>query len=152
MSDQPGTDRTAADRVMADRVMAERVEAERVEADRVDADRVELQGLAVDTVIGVYAHERRYRQRLRVDLAMPTDAAAARDDLSRTVDYDAVARAVRSWAATADRELVETFTDDLATHLLTRFELPWVELAVDKPGAVPDCDAIRIRLRREARD
>ena len=113
-------------------------------------DRIELRGLAVDTVIGVHAWERGVRQRLLLDLDLPTDAAAARDDLDRTLDYDAVARLIREFARASERELLETFADDLAAALLERFGLPWLELAVAKPGAVPDCADIRLRIRREA--
>jgi dihydroneopterin aldolase len=112
-------------------------------------DRIELRGLVVDTVIGVYDWERRVRQRLRLDLDLPTDAAAAAEDLSRTVDYDAVARHVRAFATASERQLVETFADDLARDLLDHFALPWVELVVAKPGAVPDCADVRLRIRRE---
>lgn len=113
-------------------------------------DRIELRGLAVDTVIGVYAWERGVRQRLLLDLDMPTDAAAAAEDLSRTVDYDAVSRFVRAFAAESERELIETFADDLAAQLMEQFALPWLELVVAKPGAVADCADIRLRIRRGA--
>ena len=114
------------------------------------SDVIELRGLAVDTVIGVYAWERGVRQRLLLDLDLPTDAAAAAEDLDRTVDYDAVSRHVRAFAEASERQLVETFADDLARELLQRFGLSWVELVVAKPGAVADCADIRLRIRREA--
>ena len=113
------------------------------------SDVIELRGLAVDTVIGVFAWERGVRQRLLLDLDLPTDAAAAAEDLSRTVDYDAVSRYVREFAEASERQLIETFAEELATELLERFGLPWVDLVVAKPGAVADCADIRLRIRRE---
>ena len=114
------------------------------------SDRIELRRLQIDTVIGVYAWERGVRQRLYLDLDLPTDAATAAEDLSKTVDYDAVSRHVRAFAAAAEHELIETFADTLAKDLLQSFGLPWIELVVAKPGAVADCADVRLRIRREA--
>lgn len=113
-------------------------------------DRIELRRLQIDTVIGVYEWERGVRQRLFIDLDLPTDAAIAIEDLSKTVDYDAVSRHVRTFAAAARHELIETFADTLARDLLQSFALPWIELVIAKPGAVADCADVRLCIRREA--
>ena len=113
-------------------------------------DRIELRRLQIDTVIGVYEWERGVRQRLFIDLDLPTDAAIAIEDLSKTVDYDAVSTRVRTFAAAARHELIETFADTLARDLLQSFALPWIELVIAKPGAVADCADVRLCIRREA--
>ena len=112
-------------------------------------DRIELRRLQIDTVIGVYsgnaasvsgssrsrsAHGRRRRTRR----------------LAKTDDYDAVSRHVRTFAAAARHELIETFADTLARDLLQSFALPWIELVIAKPGAVADCADVRLCIRREA--
>ncbi|MEE2893333.1 MAG: dihydroneopterin aldolase [Pseudomonadota bacterium] len=113
-------------------------------------DRIELRRLQIDTVIGVYEWERGVRQRLYLDLDLPTDAAVAIEDLAKTVDYDAVAKHVRAFAAAARHELIETFADTLARDLLVSFRLPWIELVIAKPGAVADCADVRLCIRRDA--
>ena len=57
---------------------------------------LELNGLSVDCIIGDLPAERRAPQRLRVDLALEIDDAAAQSDrLADTVDYARLAADVR---------------------------------------------------------
>ena len=73
-----------------------------------DTDRLELLGLEVACVIGDLPEERGREQRLLVDVSLACDLAAAgtSDDLRDTVDYAALAAAIRAAlrAATAAME------------------------------------------------
>jgi dihydroneopterin aldolase len=115
-------------------------------------DRIVLEGLEVDTVVGIHAWERRVRQTLRLDLELPVDArrAAATDALADALDYAAVAQRVRRLCAEREWQLVETVAQRVAEELLAAFRLPWVSLTVTKPGAVPRCGGIRLALTRRA--
>lgn len=138
---------------MSDRVITDRVLSDSVITTRVLGDRIEISDLAVTTRIGVHAWERRVRQTLLVDLLLPADIrpAAARDDLSLTLDYTAVASRVRKFGADSERLLIETFAEDLAAELLSAFGLPWVKLSVQKPGAIADAAPVRLTIARPAR-
>lgn len=79
-------------------------------------DTVFIEGLQVDTVIGVYDWERGIRQCLLLDLSMAWDnrAAAAHDALADALDYAAVSARILAFAEEARFELVETFAERLA--------------------------------------
>lgn len=69
---------------------------------------LELNGLSVDCIIGDLPEERRAPQRLRVDLALEIDdAAACSDQLADTVDYARLAADVRAALAAAKPQLIE---------------------------------------------
>ena len=102
-------------------------------------DRVFIEGLEVDTVIGAYDWEREIRQCLRLDLSFAWDnrPAAAGDDLTKALDYAAVAARIQAFAAEAQFILVETFAERLAETLMSEFKIPGLHLKLTKPGAVP---------------
>jgi len=60
-------------------------------------DTVFIQNLSMDAVIGVFDWERQVKQKIRVDLEMRTDiaAAAASDALEDTLDYKAISQKIR---------------------------------------------------------
>lgn len=102
-------------------------------------DIVFIDGLEVDTVIGVYDWERDIRQCLTVDVQLGWDIrpAAAHDDLNAALDYAAVSAHIQAFASESQFQLVETFAEQLAQQLMQRFQIPWLRLRVTKPGAVP---------------
>jgi len=115
-------------------------------------DRIEIANLQVTTCIGVHAWERRVRQTLLIDLELPVDIrpAAAADALTLTLDYTAVAERARAFGTASERTLIETFAEDLAADLLGAFDLAWVRLSVQKPGAITDAAPVRLSIERRA--
>lgn len=113
-------------------------------------DRVFLEGLKVETLIGVYDWEREIRQNLWLDVSLAYDCApAARDDdISKALDYDALSRHIRSWAAEQNFELIETFGERLCQEIHRFAGITDIELRINKAGAVADCQAVGIRIRR----
>lgn len=102
-------------------------------------DIVFIDGLEVDTVIGVYDWERGIRQCLTLDLQLGWDIrpAAASDDLGAALDYAAVSARVQAFAEASHFQLVETFAERLAALLMSEFAIRWLRLRLTKPGAVP---------------
>jgi dihydroneopterin aldolase len=116
-------------------------------------DKVFIEGLEVDTVIGVYDWERGIRQCLRLDLALGWDnrAPAANDELALALDYAAVAERVQVFAAGAQFLLVETFAERLAETLMAEFRIPWLRIRLTKPGAVPAARGVGVEIERGCR-
>lgn len=101
-------------------------------------DRVFIRGLEVDAVIGAYDWERNIRQRLVVDLDMGWDIrlAAETDDLNLALDYASVSRRVLEYVRDSSFELVETLAERLAALVMAEFDVPWIRVSINKPGAV----------------
>ncbi|WP_253449489.1 dihydroneopterin aldolase [Halomonas sp. Y3] len=116
-------------------------------------DLVLIESLGVDTVIGVYDWERTITQRLVLDLALATDIrpAAADDDIALTLDYAAISERIQDFAAEHDFALVETFAERLAETLRQELGIPWLRLAVRKPGAVAAAAAVGVQIERGQR-
>jgi dihydroneopterin aldolase len=113
-------------------------------------DSVLIEGLAVETVIGVYDWEREVRQQLRVDLEMAwnNQPAAAADDVQQALDYAAVSGHVQAFFERCQPSLLETAAEKLAEDLMTAFAIPALRLTLWKPGAVPAARQVGVRIQR----
>src|SRR5499433_390999 len=101
-------------------------------------DRIFLRGLAVECIIGFIDWERRVKQTVVIDLELPVDCrlASIRDEVEDTLDYKKVAKRVISFVEASEFELVETLAHRLALLILEQFDVAWVRLSVNKPGAI----------------
>jgi dihydroneopterin aldolase len=118
------------------------------------SDRIFLRGLAVQCIIGFIDWERRIPQTLLIDLEIPCDCkrAAQNDSVEDTVDYKRVAKRVLSWVPTTKFLLVETLAHHLALLLLSEFNLEWIRLSLNKPGAIRDSRDVGVQIERRSAD
>jgi dihydroneopterin aldolase len=100
-------------------------------------DRVTLRGLTVRGNHGVFDHERADGQTFVVDLALglDTSAAAAGDDLTRTVHYGVLAEQVAAVVSGEPVNLIETLAQRIADTCLGHEQVQEVEVTVHKPEA-----------------
>jgi 7,8-dihydroneopterin aldolase/epimerase/oxygenase len=121
-------------------------------ADRVP-DRIVIRGLRAQGHHGVYAFERERGQVFLCDavLELDTSAAAAGDDLHRTVNYADLARELYRVLAGDPVNLLEALAQRLADVCLAHEIVDAVEITVHKPQAelgVPFSD-VEVTIRRE---
>lgn len=114
------------------------------------ADSVLIEGLVVETVVGVYDWEREVTQNLVVDLEMAWDntVPGRSDDVADALDYAAVSARVESCLQTLRPKLLEHGAEVLARTLREEFGVTWLRLAIRKPGAVPAAQAVGVRIER----
>lgn len=115
-------------------------------------DIIYLHDLRIDTVIGVYQWERCIKQTIVIDLDMGTDirAAAATDRLEDTLNYKAVAKRVSEFVGNSEFFLVETLAERVAQIILSEFNVPWLKLRLNKPGAVRGARDVGVVIERGA--
>lgn len=115
-------------------------------------DIIFIRKLLLETAIGVHQWEREQRRVLRLDLELGTDirAAAASDDLRQTLDYQAIADAVRSLVAQRQVQLLETLAEEIAALLLQQFPVRWLRLRLQKHGVPSGATAAGILIERHA--
>ncbi|MTI97593.1 MAG: dihydroneopterin aldolase [Marinobacter adhaerens] len=114
------------------------------------ADTVLIEGLVVETVVGVYDWEREVTQSLVVDLEMAWDnrVPGKTDDVADALDYAAVSTRVESCLQALRPKLLEYGAEVLAKTLQDEFGISWLRLAIRKPGAVPAAKAVGVRIER----
>lgn len=120
--------------------------------DRFASDRVALRGLRARGRHGCLPAERELGQEFVVDveLGLDTRAAAAGDDLSRTVDYGVLARRLVAVVEGEPVNLLETLAQRLADVCLNESNVQEVEVVVHKPNApvpYPFAD-VTVRIHR----
>ncbi|KZN13521.1 dihydroneopterin aldolase [Marinomonas sp. TW1] len=114
------------------------------------SDLVFIEGLKAKAVIGVYDWEKVIQQDLLLDLEMEHDnrLPAATDDLSKTLDYEAISNYILAYCLEHQFELIETLAERLLTDLAATFQLQAVRLVLRKPTAVAAADAVGVKLYR----
>ncbi|MDH4477332.1 MAG: dihydroneopterin aldolase [Verrucomicrobiaceae bacterium] len=113
------------------------------------ADRILINGLELPVQIGVPDEERAGWQTLRADLELELVGRVEDfgDDLSATVDYDAVAREIRQLAAERPRRLIESLAGEIAQAVLMRPLVCGVTVTIRK-RILPGVDDVAVRIHR----
>ncbi|MEO8459899.1 MAG: dihydroneopterin aldolase [Dokdonella sp.] len=113
-------------------------------------DKVFIEDLRIDTVIGIYDWERRIRQTVALDIEMAFDNTrpAASDQITDTLDYKAVSKALISFVEAASFQLVETLAEHCAALILDEFNVARVRLKLGKPGAVRGAKSVGVIIER----
>lgn len=116
-------------------------------------DTIYLHGLTVDAVIGIWEWERKIRQKVVIDIDMDADIrkAAASDSVEDTLNYKAVAKRVIDIAETSGFQLVETLAERVAEIVRNEFDVPWVRVKINKPGAIRGSRDVGVIIERGVR-
>ena len=116
-------------------------------------DIIYLRDLRIDTIIGIYAWERRTRQTVIFDIEMGADItrAAQTDAIEDTLNYKAVAKRVISFVENSDCQLIETLAERVADIVLREFNVQWLRLSVNKLGAVRGVRDVGVIIERGRR-
>lgn len=107
---------------------------------------VYIKGLRAQSVIGVYAWERKIRQTLVLDLEMASDIALAAnsDQIADALDYAAISSQVISLVEGSEYQLIESLAEEVARMVMEKFGVPWLRLRLSKPGAVAEADDVGV--------
>lgn len=113
-------------------------------------DKIFLNELKVDTIIGIWDWERKIRQTVIIDLEMSADIAraAATDSVKDTLNYKSVAKRIQSFVSDSSFQLVETLAERIAGIVRDEFDVQWVKVRVNKPGAIRGSKDVGILIER----
>ena len=117
-------------------------------------DIIFLRGLAVECIIGFIDWERLVKQTVVIDLELPVDCrnASIRDEVEDTLDYKKVAKRVIAFVEASEFKLVETLAHRLALLILEEFDVAWIRLSVNKPGAIRGSRDVGMSVERTRAD
>ena len=95
---------------------------------------IHLEQLKVRARIGVTKAERSRAQKLVLNVTLwpVCDLRDLGDAVERTVDYSAVARETKAFICKQSPKLIETFADDLASHLMRTFRIRKIRIEARK--------------------
>ena len=113
-------------------------------------DIIYLNDLEIETIIGIFDWERKIKQKIRIDLEMAADVrkAAASDSIDDTLNYKSVAKRLIKFVGDSECQLVETLAEQIADIVINEFNIPWVRVKLNKPGAVRYAGDVGVIIER----
>ncbi len=120
-----------------------------------------VRDLVLAASIGVHPHEHAAAQRVRinVDLGVEDDGArplsrarVGRDELSRVVDYEAMADRVRAIVSSGHVRLVETLAERIAEACLADRRVQLARIRVEKLDIFADAASAGVEIERRQSD
>lgn len=114
------------------------------------ADRIHIRDLCARCIIGVNREEREQKQEVVFNISLTCDlsAAAATDDLEKTVDYSRLKNRVVQFAEASDFYLIERLAGCVADLCLEDPRVSAVRVRVDKPGALTFARSVAVEIER----
>jgi len=114
-------------------------------------DTIVIKDLEVFYHVGVPDEERAGAQRLLItaELSLDFSAATASDDVTKTIDYNAVAGRLVRFGEGRSWKLIETLAHDIARMILKEFGAGSVSVEVKK-FILPETRYVAVRLTRKA--
>lgn len=113
-------------------------------------DTITISDLAVNYHVGVPDAERAQAQRLLITVEMQHDmtAAAAKDDLRRTINYYDVAQKLLNFGNVRTWKLIESVASDIAMAILSEFPARAVTVTVKK-FIIPEAQFVSVTISRQ---
>jgi len=118
--------------------------------DEAHPDTIFLSDMRIETTVGIWDWERKIKQTVSIDLEMGADIrrAAASDSIDDTLNYKSVAKRVQQFVGDSGFQLVETMAEKIAETVLAEFDVPWIRVSVNKPGAIRGAKGVGIKIYR----
>ena len=113
-------------------------------------DNLSIEGLKVDTIIGVYQWEREVKQSVIIDLVLEIKSTSSgfEDSIEFAVDYVAVSDMVSNLVQSSSFLLIESLAEAIAGKLLKEFAIRSIRIKLSKPSAIQNAANVGITIER----
>lgn len=113
-------------------------------------DKVFIQQLEIDTIIGIYEHERTKKQKVIFDLEMDFDIskAAKSENIDDALNYQSIADEIIAYVSPSQFLLIETLAEKVAEMVLSYQGVKALRLSLHKPNALPGKTNVGVKLER----
>ena len=113
-------------------------------------DRIFIRELALRCIIGIYPEERREKQDIVINVELQCDlrAAGRSDDLTDTIDYKAIKKAILRLVEKSHFQLIESLAENIADIALANDKVQQVTVTIDKPGALRFAKSSAVEITR----
>jgi dihydroneopterin aldolase len=110
-----------------------------------------VRDLVIDTFIGVHAHEKDDKQRVRLNLDLAVfegDVSSVKDDIQNVVCYEQISNEVRRVCDNGHTNLVETLAEEIAIVCLANSQVRSVRVRVEKLDVFDDAASVGVEIER----
>ena len=115
-------------------------------------DFIFIEEMRVEANVGIYDRERVTPQMVEINLTFGVpDAAAADDDIAKTIDYAVVIERIRKELAERHFNLLETLGEYVIKLMLDEFGAPWVKISIAKVGVARGVRRVGVQIERGRR-
>ncbi|AWX15820.1 dihydroneopterin aldolase [Mergibacter septicus] len=113
-------------------------------------DIIFIEGLTVFAQIGVYDWEQQIKQKLIFDLKMAWDnqQASQTDNVQYCLNYAEVSEFILNYVENRAFLLIERVAHEVAEALQQQFNIPWIQIKLSKPTAVPQANNVGIIVEK----
>ena len=119
-----------------------------MEKEKMMIDTLRISALCINTHIGVHAWEQQILQKLLLDISIPVDVSTCNNELSNTIDYDALCQSVTAFVESNAFTLIETVAEQVAALIKARFNVAQLTVTVSKPHAIKNAGNICVTISR----
>ena len=114
-------------------------------------DQIQITGLRIECIIGINDWEREVKQEVIIDITLHADLSRAgeSDDISDTINYRDISKAVQGHVEASTYGLIEAMARNIATICLAPEGVVRVDVSVQKPGALRGADSVGVKISRE---
>jgi len=115
-----------------------------------NSDKIIIKNLRAYGIIGIYPMERQNPQEILINVIIFSDISPASksDNIADCLDYDMLAKKIKTYAETSARYTVEALANDLANICLQENKAKMVRIRVEKPTAVSFAESVGIEVFR----
>ncbi len=115
------------------------------------SDVVLIEGLTINTVIGVYEWERAICQPVVIDAKLYYDLSAAldEDDLAHTINYKEVCERIETVCHDTKPKLLEYLAGAIFKDLFEAYPVDKIQLTLKKPHAIKNAENVGIVVSRD---
>jgi len=111
-------------------------------------DLLQISALSAMTHVGIHDWEQRIRQKLLIDVKIPIDLTAVNNQLTNTIDYQALCECITSYVESTSFSLIETVAENVSALIKEKFNIKELTLTVSKPQAIKNASNISVTIHR----
>ena len=109
-------------------------------------DRISVRDYIIKAEIGAFQSERGKKQRLRISVVLEVQLNDNKkyDDVDKIISYDTIIEAINKQLSIERINLLETFSENIASEVLTDFRAKRVFVRVEKLDRIPGALGVEI--------
>ena len=111
-------------------------------------DTLYIKALSAKTTIGLHAWEQQILQQLLVDIEIKLDLSTCKNQISNTIDYDALCQRVTAYIESNRFTLIETVAENIAQLIKDEFKVTQLRVSISKPHAIKNAGLVGVTIER----